>query len=160
MSPALAGGCLGLVFAFFGVGLTVLTGNPLFDAIATIFIGVLLVAVAVIVGVEVKSLLVGEGASREDVAKIEAALVACQEIDRIIHMKTLYLGPDEILVGAKVSLPPTIQMRQVSTIVNLAERRIREAVPAVNVIYIEPDVWIDPNDPLPSTNSVVMLSSD
>ncbi|TDP90762.1 cation diffusion facilitator family transporter [Leucobacter luti] len=151
---------LGLVIAFFGVGLTVITGNGLFDGIATIAIGVLLVAVAIIIGVEVKSLLVGEGASDEDVAKIEAALLKSQDVDRIIHMKTLYVGPDEFMVGAKISLAPERTMNEVSMIINLAERRVREAVPAARIIYIEPDVYLDPNIAQPTTSSIVMLSSD
>ncbi|GAA2190337.1 MULTISPECIES: cation diffusion facilitator family transporter [Leucobacter] len=151
---------LGLVFAFIGVGLTVLTGNGLFDGIATVAIGVLLVAVAIVLGIEVKSLLVGEGANDDDVAKIEAALLKSQDIIRIIHMKTLYLGPDEFMVGAKVDIAPTKTMNEVSVIINLAERRVREAVPAARVIYIEPDVYLDPDAATLSTSSIVMLSSD
>lgn len=150
----------GLVLALCGVGLTVITGNSIFDAIGTIAIGVLLVAVAIIVGGEVKSLLVGEGASDEDVAKIKSALLGSKDIGRIIHMKTLYLGPDEFMVGAKVDIAPSTTMNEVSAIVNLAERRIREAVPQATVIYIEPDVYLDPNAETPSTSSIVMLSSD
>ncbi len=151
---------LGLVIAFVGVGLTVLTGNSLFDGISTVAIGVLLVAVAVIIGLEVKSLLVGEGASDTDVAKIESALLKSQEIDRIIHMKTLYVGPDEFMIGAKISLSAERTMNEVSMIINLAERRIREAVPAARIIYLEPDVYLDPNVAQPTTSSIVMLSSD
>ncbi|MGO1538726.1 MAG: cation diffusion facilitator family transporter [Leucobacter sp.] len=151
---------LGLVLAFFGVGLTVLTGNGVYDGIATICIGVLLIVVAFIIGAEVKSLLVGEGASDDDLAKIKAALLKTTDIDRIIHLKTLYVGPDEFMVGMKVSLAPERTMREVSVIVNLAERRIREAVPAARIIYIEPDVYIDPNLTQPTTGSIVMLSSD
>ncbi|WP_336653428.1 MULTISPECIES: cation diffusion facilitator family transporter [unclassified Leucobacter] len=150
----------GLVIALFGVGLTALTGNGLFDGIATILIGVLLIAVAIIVGIEVKSLLVGEGASDEDVAKIEQALLANSEVERIIHMKTLYLGPDEFMVGAKIGVAAERTMREVSVIVNLAERRVREAVPAARIIYVEPDVYLDPNTVQPTTGSIVMLSSD
>ncbi len=155
-----AGALLGLVLAFFGVGLTVLTGNSVFDGAATIAIGVLLILIAAVIGWEVKSLLVGEGASDGDVAKIEAALLASSDVDRIIHMKTLYVGPDEFMIGAKVSLSPDRTMKEVSVIVNLAERRVREAVPAARIIYIEPDVWIDPNATQPTTSSLVMLSSD
>lgn len=155
-----AGALLGLVLAFFGVGLTVLTGNSVFDGAATIAIGVLLILIAAVIGWEVKSLLVGEGASDGDVAKIEEALLASSDVDRIIHMKTLYVGPDEFMIGAKVSLAPDRTMKEVSVIVNLAERRVREAVPAARIIYIEPDVWIDPNATQPTTSSVVMLSSD
>ncbi|MGI8392733.1 cation diffusion facilitator family transporter [Leucobacter sp. Z1108] len=154
------GALLGLIIAFFGVGLTVLTGNSVFDGAATIAIGVLLILIAAVIGWEVKSLLVGEGASDGDVAKIEAALLASSDVDRIIHMKTLYVGPDEFMIGAKVSLAADRTMKEVSVIVNLAERRVREAVPAARIIYIEPDVWIDPNATQPTTSSVVMLSSD
>ncbi|MBP6684669.1 MAG: cation transporter, partial [Leucobacter sp.] len=151
---------VGLVFAFLGVGLTAITGNTVFDAAATILIGALLIAVAVIIGIETKSLLVGEGATAEDVQKIQLALGDAKEINRIIHMKTLYLGPDELMVGAKVSLPASTTMGEVSVIINMAERRIRAAVPAARVIYIEPDVWLDPDLPTPTTSSIVMLSSD
>ena len=154
------GALVGLVLAFFGVGLSVLTGNSVFDGAATIAIGVLLILIAVVIGIEVKSLLVGEGASDADVAKVEAALLAGDDIDRIIHMKTLYVGPDEFLIGAKVSVAAERTMNEVSAIVNLAERRVREAVPAARIIYIEPDVWIDPNVAQPTTSSVVLMSSD
>ncbi len=150
----------GLVLAFFGVGLTVLTGNSVFDAIGTILIGVLLVAVAFIIGAETKSLLVGEGATLEDHQKIQAALIDSKDVEKVIHMKTLYLGPDELMVGAKISLAAATTMAEVSVIINLAERRVRGAVPAARVIYIEPDVWIDPTLPAPTTSSIVMLSSD
>lgn len=151
---------VGLVLALGGVGLTVITGNGLFDAIGTIAIGVLLVGVAIIVGVEVKSLLVGEGATDEDIAKIEKALLAGDDIDRIIHMKTLYLGPDEFMIGAKISVAPELTVMQLAVTVNLAERRIRDAVPAARVIYLEPDVYLDPNEAQPSTESIVFLGED
>lgn len=151
---------LGLTFAFFGVGLTVLTGNSVFDAIGTILIGALLVSVAVVLGIEIKSLLVGEGASEADVARIEAALVDGKEIERIIHMKTLYLGPDEFMIGAKVGVPAHMTVRELAVIVNQAERRVRDAVPAARVIYIEPDVYIDPSEKKPPTEAIVLRSSD
>jgi len=151
---------LGLVFAFVGVGLNIITGNSLFDALATLMIGLLLIAVAVILGLEVKSLLVGEGASDADVEKIERALLDGQDIDRIIHMKTLYLGPDEFMIGAKVSVSASTTVRELAVIVNQAEERIRAAVPAARVIYIEPDVYVDPSDVKPKTEAIVLRSSD
>lgn len=151
---------IGLVLAFIGVGLTVLTGNGLYDGIATVAIGVLLVGVAVVVGIEVKSLLVGEGASEDDVEKIERAILESSDISRIIHMKTLYLGPDEFMVGAKIDIPSTASMYEVSAIINLAEKRIRDAVPAAKIIYLEPDIYLDPNVKTPPTSAIVMLSSD
>ena len=132
---------LGLVFAFAGVGLTVLTGNGVWDGIGTIFIGALLVVVAIILGIETKSLLVGEGATDEDLAKIEDAITASPEVEHLVHLKTMYLGPDEMLVGAKITLPAVTTLTDVALAINTVEARIREAVPIARVIYLEPDVY-------------------
>ncbi|MFF2389030.1 cation diffusion facilitator family transporter [Agromyces sp. NPDC058104] len=147
---------VGLVFAFIAVGLTVITGNPLFDAIGTLMIGTLLVLVAIVLGIETKSLLVGEGANDEDVAKIEQAITAGPEIERIIHMKTLYLGPDELLVAAKLGFAADQRLLEVAAATNVIEQRIRQAVPAARVIYIEPDVYVEPNLPAPPTDAIVI----
>lgn len=147
---------LGLVFAFIAVSLTVLTGNPLFDAIGTLMIGILLIVVAIVLGIETKSLLVGEGATEADHDKIERAILAGPEADRIIHMKTLYLGPDELLVAAKVGFHGDQRLLEVSTATNVIEQRIREAVPAARVIYVEPDVYVDPAAAAPPTDAIVI----
>jgi cation diffusion facilitator family transporter len=147
---------LGLVFAFIGVGLTVLTGNPLFDAIGTLFIGTLLILLAIVLGIETKSLLVGEGATDVDLESIEKAVLAGPEADRIIHMKTLYVGPDELLVAAKVAFHADERLHEVSTATNVIEQRIREAVPAARIIYIEPDIYVDPNLASPPTDAIVI----
>lgn len=130
----------GLVLALLGVGLTVITGDGLWDGLGTIAIGVLLIAVALLLGFEVKSLLVGEGASPADARTIADAVTAGHEVDAIIHMKTLYLGPDELLVAVKVAVAPTESAREVATAIDAIEGRIREAVPVARVIYIEPDI--------------------
>lgn len=150
---------VGLVTALIGVGLSVITGNALFDALATVAIGVLLITIAILLIIEVSSLLVGEGASEEDVQKIEAAFLATRGIDRIIHMKTLYLGPDELMVGAKVSVSPERRVKELAVIVNQAEREIRRAVPIATVIYVEADVWRDPKA-VPLTEEIITLSYD
>ncbi|GLU91418.1 MULTISPECIES: cation diffusion facilitator family transporter [Agromyces] len=147
---------LGLVFALFGVGLTILTGNPLFDAIGTLMIGTLLIIVAIVLGIETKSLLVGEGANDADVEKIERAITAGPEIERIIHMKTLYLGPDELLVAAKLGFAADQRLLEVAAATNVIEQRIRQAVPAARVIYIEPDVYVDPHHTAPPTDAIVI----
>ena len=147
---------LGLVFALFGVGLTIITGNSLFDAIGTLMIGTLLIIVAIVLGMETKSLLVGEGANDDDVEKIEQAILAGPEAERIIHMKTLYVGPDELLVAAKVGFSADQRLLEVSTAVNVIEQRVREAVPAARIIYIEPDVYVDPNTTAPATDAIVI----
>jgi cation diffusion facilitator family transporter len=132
---------IGLVLALLGVGLTLITGNGVFDGIGTVLIGLLLVAVAVVLATETKSLLIGESATHEDVAKIEAAIVDGHDIERIIHMKTLHLGPEELLVAVKVGVPVAARAIDVANAINAAERRIRAAVPIAQVIYIEPDIY-------------------
>ncbi|MFN4001078.1 cation diffusion facilitator family transporter [Microcella sp.] len=129
---------LGLTFALLGVGLTVVTGDSLWDAVGTIMIGVLLVLVAVVLGLETGSLLVGEGASNDDVRAIRQALDAHEGVTGVVHMKTLYLGPDELLVGAKVTFTPGIDIERVAAIINELELAVRAAVPIARVIYIEP----------------------
>lgn len=131
---------LGLVLAFGGVGLTVLTGEPIWDAIGTLAIGALLVVVAVILGFETSSLLVGEGATSEDVGKIQAALAGAAGVKSVIHMKTLYLGPDELMVGAKIAVEASASAVEVAGTINGAEDAVRLAVPAARVIYLEPDI--------------------
>ena len=147
---------IGLVFAFIGVGLTWITGNSLFDAIGTLFIGTLLIIVAVVLGMETKSLLVGEGANDDDLEKIEQAILAGPEAERIIHMKTLYLGPDELLVAAKVGFHADQKLLEVAVAVNVIEQRVRHAVPSARAIYIEPDVYVDPNLAAPPTDAIVI----
>ena len=147
---------LGLVFALFGVGLTIITGNTIFDAIGTLMIGTLLIIVAIILGMETKSLLVGEGASEGDHGKIEKAILAGPEAERIIHMKTLYLGPDELLVAAKVGFHADQRLLEVATATNVIEQRIRQAVPTARVIYVEPDVYVDPGNHAPPTDAIVI----
>jgi cation diffusion facilitator family transporter len=132
----------GLVLALLGVVASILTGDGIYDGIGTLLIGVLLVLVAVVLGVEMSSLLVGEGASKPDVAAIRAAITAGDEAESIIHMKTLYLGPDELLVAAKVAMPATSSLGDVAAGIDAIERRVREAVPVARVIYLEPDVRV------------------
>ena len=132
---------VGLVFALFGVSLTLITGNGVWDGIGTVLIGLLLVAVAVVLAIETKSLLIGESATMEHVAQIEAAVVDGDSIERIIHMKTLHLGPEELLVAVKVGVPRAATAADIAAAIDAAEIRIREAVPIANVIYIEPDIY-------------------
>lgn len=155
-----AGALTGLTFALLGVGLTLITGNPVFDAIGTVMIGVLLVLIAIVLGIETKSLLVGEGATRADYDRIVDAINAGDEIEKIIHMKTLYLGPDELMVAAKIALSADKPLREAADDINSIEARIREAVPVARVIYIEPDVYRPAIDPTPPTDVFVLKSAD
>jgi cation diffusion facilitator family transporter len=135
-----AGALIGLLFALIGVGLTLLTGNAVWDGIGTVGIGALLGVIAVILMVEMHSLLIGEGATPEQHRAIHEALEGTSHVDRVIHLRTQYLGPDEMLVGAKIALPPDCELATVAQVIDDAEARIREVVPAARVIYLEPDL--------------------
>jgi cation diffusion facilitator family transporter len=150
---------IGLALAFLGVGLTIITHNGVFDAIGTLAIGVLLVLVALVLGVETKSLLVGEGASAADLTAIRDAINAHPDVEALIHIRTLYLGPDELLVGAKVAFARKKKLADVATAINAVEASIREAVPIARVIYIEPDVYL-PAGTNPPTESIIIRAAD
>ncbi|KAB1905922.1 cation diffusion facilitator family transporter [Micromonospora sp. AMSO31t] len=135
------GALIGLVFALFGVGMTLITGNGMWDAAGTAMIGVLLVIIAITLAIETKSLLLGEGAERHDLAKIERAVTEGPEVERIIHMKTLYLGPEELMVAAKIGVAACETAEELARGINAVEARIRAAVPIARVIYLEPDIY-------------------
>ena len=134
-----AGALFGLVLALGGVGMTMLTGDPVWDAIGTLCIGVLLGIIAIILIIETKSLLIGEGSGPAELRKIREALLG-GGVDRVIHVKTQYLGPDELLVAAKIATPATFTLQEVAGVIDEAEARIRSAVPAARIIYLEPDL--------------------
>ena len=129
----------GLVFALIGIGLAELTHQPIWDGIATCAIGALLIVVAIVLVVETKSLLLGESAAPTQVRAIEQALTG-DGVDRVIHLRTMHLGPEELLVGAKIALPPGVPLTEVVRVIDSAEQRIREAVPSARVIYLEPEL--------------------
>src|SRR5690606_37996803 len=130
------GAMVGLVLALGGVVLTIATGDGLWDGVGTMCIGVLLVVIAIVLAVETKSLLIGEGASPANVQAIERALADEPRVDRVIHMKTLHLGPDELLVGAKIAVRGNQSAAEVARAIDAAEARIRAAVPIARVIYL------------------------
>jgi cation diffusion facilitator family transporter len=136
-----SGALVGLVLALFGVVLTLITGNGVWDGIGTGAIGLLLVVIAVVLAIETKSLLIGEGANPEAVRQIETAILAGDGIEKIIHMKTLHLGPEELLVAVKIAVPRTERAEDLARHIDETEVRIREAVPIARVIYIEPDIF-------------------
>lgn len=131
---------LGLGFAFVGVILTAVTGNPLWDALGTLAIGVLLGGIAVILIVETHSLLIGEGATSKQCTTIRSALERSRHVDAVSDMRTQYLAPDELLVAAKVVFGSQMELRAAADAIKNAEARVREAVPTVQVVYIQPDV--------------------
>jgi divalent metal cation (Fe/Co/Zn/Cd) transporter len=151
---------LGLVFALSGVVLTTLTADPLWDGIGTICIGVLLVVVAILLGIETKSLLIGEGAEADVVQRIRMIFNEHREVEALIHMKTLYLGPDELMIAAKVAFPSQTRIGEIAQSINAVETDLRAAIPEARVIYIEPDIYIAPGEGNPSTDAIVIRASD
>lgn len=131
---------VGLVFAFSGISLALLTDNAYWDVAGTAAIGLLLVSVAVSLAVETKSLLLGESASPQAITAIRDAIEQTAGIDRIIHLKTLHLGPDELLVGAKIAVTHDDTAASVAATIDAAEVAIREREPTATVIYLEPDI--------------------
>ncbi|GAA4936140.1 cation diffusion facilitator family transporter [Actinomycetospora succinea] len=133
------GALIGLVLALGGVGLSTLTGEPIWDAVGTICIGVLLGVIAVILIVETKSLLIGEGASPPLVRTITDSLVG-GPVERVIHLRTQYLGPEELLVAAKIAVSSSLPTEVVAEAIDNAEARLRAAVPEARLVYLEPDL--------------------
>jgi cation diffusion facilitator family transporter len=133
------GALVGLLLAFAGIGLSVLTGDPLWDGLGTLGIGVLLGIIAIVLIVETKSLLIGEGAGADELKSICDALVG-HGVDRVIHLRTQYLGPEELLVAAKIAVPASLPTAEVARVIDQAEARVRGVVPAARIIYLEPDL--------------------
>ncbi|MFV0129607.1 cation diffusion facilitator family transporter [Streptomyces sp. HMX112] len=135
------GALVGLVLALAGVSLALVTGNGIWDGIGTLCIGILLILIAIVLAAETKSLLLGESAGIDEVKKIEASLVDNDTVTGIIHMRTLHLGPEELLVAAKIAVRHSDTAAQVAAAIDAAEQRIRAAVPIARVIYLEPDIY-------------------
>jgi cation diffusion facilitator family transporter len=132
---------IGLVLALMGVGMTLLTENGYWDVVGTAGIGMLLVAVAVVLAIETKSLLLGESAGSADQALIRSAIVgASDEVLDVIHLRTMHIGPEELLVACKIAVAPMDTAQDVTRAINAAEARIRETVPEATYIFIEPDI--------------------
>lgn len=132
---------IGLVFAFLAVSLTLATDNQYFDVAGTALIGVLLIVVAITLGIETKSLLLGESASRDAISRITAALTGTPGVDGVIHLKTMHLGPEELLVAAKIAVTATDSAAEVAAAIDAAEVRVRAAEPTASAIYLEPDIY-------------------
>ena len=132
---------LGLGFAFLGVLLSDLTGNGVWDGVGSVAVGVLLACAAFIVGFETKSLLIGESATAEMTASIVRALEEGPEGFRVIHLRTSHVGPDSLLVAAKVAVPGSLPAADLVARIDAAEKRVRHEVPIAETIYLEPDIY-------------------
>ncbi len=135
-----AGALCGLVFALIGVGMAVITGDGRWDAVGAMAVGTLLVVIAVFLAMEMATMLVGESALPEEVEAIRAALEAAPLIERVIHLRTMHVGPDELLVGAKVAIRGSETAAGIAAGIDGAERALRAAVPTARYIFIEPDM--------------------
>jgi cation diffusion facilitator family transporter len=132
---------IGLGLAFAGVGLAVLTGDGRWDGAGSLAIGILLAVAAAFLAMEMKSLLIGESASPDVQRRIVAALEEGPELVRVIHLRTVHISPDSILVAAKIAVRETDSAAQIASGINTAEGRVRAAVPIATTIYLEPDLY-------------------
>lgn len=139
-----SGALIGLVLAFGAISMAMITGDPVWDGIGTLSIGILLGVIAVILIVEMQSLLIGEGATAAQDKEIREQLVDDTRIDRVIHLRTQYLGPDELLVAAKISIVPGLDIAEIAAAIDAAEARVRGAVPIAKIMYLEPDLYRTP----------------
>ena len=140
------GALMGLLLALAGISTAAITGDSRWDAYGTIAIGVLLVVIATVLVFEMKSLLIGESAVATVRKSVVDAIEGTVDVNAVLHMRTQHIGPDELLVAAKVQLRPDLDTAGVAAVINSAERRIREAVAMECMIYLEPDVF-DPEHP-------------
>ena len=132
------GALMGLVFAFVCVLIADVTGNAVWDGIGTLSIGILLGLIAIILAIETKSLLIGEGALPEQSMRIENAIISSPEVSSLIDMRTEYLGPETLLVAAKIEFSGETSPSDISADVDTIENRIREVEPLAKIIYLEP----------------------
>ncbi len=135
------GALFGLVFALVGVSLAVITGEPRYDALGSVVIGALLGVIAVILAIEMKSLLVGEAASAAQQLSIREGFEGAKHVRRLIHMRTMHLGPEELLVAAKLEFEPSLSLRELADAIDAAESSVRDRVPSARLIFVEPDVY-------------------
>lgn len=131
---------VGLLFALGGLTLSEITGNPRWDAVGSIAIGVLLVVIAIVLAIEMKGLLIGEAASDDDQRAIMTSLTDSPDVNDLIHLRTMHQSPDELLVAAKIDFNHDFTAPQIAQAINAAEARLRAAVPIAHTVYIEPDI--------------------
>lgn len=134
------GALVGLVFALFGVSMAVVTGDGRWDGVGAMAVGTLLVVIAVFLAFEMAAMLVGESALPEEDAAIRAALASSPLVDRVIHVRTLHVGPDELLVGAKIAIGKSDTGQEIAAGIDDAEARLRAAVPSAVYVFLEPDI--------------------
>jgi cation diffusion facilitator family transporter len=135
-----AGALVGLMFALFGVGMAVITGDGRWDAVGAMAVGSLLVVIAVFLAMEMTAMLVGESALPEEVEAIRKALESSEGVQRVIHLRTLHVGPDELLVAAKIAIQHNDTGAEIAQDIDRAEAALRAAVPTATYVFLEPDL--------------------
>ncbi len=144
-----AGALIGLLLASIGVGMYVITGNEIWDALGTLSIGALLLVIAGFLAIEMKSLLIGEAATDDHIRAIEQALAASPDVVRVIDLRTQHMGPEELLVAGKIEFRRTLTSIELAAAIDAAEKEVRAAVPYAGRIYLEPDIWREDHVPTP-----------
>ena len=134
------GAIVGLNFALIGISTAVITGDGRWDGLGAMAIGTLLIVIAIILVREMASLLIGEGALPEEYDAVQAALLSAPLVDRVIHLRTLHVGPDALLVGAKIAITKTDSAQEIARGIDEAERLLRIAVPSAQYVFLEPDL--------------------
>lgn len=134
------GALCGLVFALTGVGLAEVTGNPRFDAMGSVAIGLLLAVIAIVLAMEMKSFLIGEAAAPEQVRRIAGSIEGTAGVRRLVHLRTEHLGPDDLLVVGKITVDPDAGTAATAALIDRAEAAVRAEVPEARLIFLEPDV--------------------
>jgi len=135
---------IGLTIAMVGLLIEHLTGALFFDGLASILIGLLLASTALFVGIETKSLIIGEGADPEMLRRIRLLLLREESITHVIHIRSLHLGAEDILLAVKAEFDTRLNPKQICSLINGIEADIRAHYPQVNKIFIEPDIYKKP----------------
>lgn len=152
------GALVGLVLALIAVTLAMVTGDSRWDAIGSIAIGILLLVIGTVLAFEMKSLLIGEGAGDERREQLRRAIEGDPNVVRVIHMRTQFVGPEELLVGARVEFSTALGGDALVEAIDAAEARVRSELPVARLIYLEPgrasDIGDHPMDAHPEEVSL------
>jgi len=135
-----AGALVGLMLALSGVSAAVITGDGRFDAVGAMGVGTLLIVIAIFLAIEMVEMLIGESALPEEVDAIRAALEDSDGVERVIHLRTMHVGPDELLVAAKIAIHHSDTGKEIAADIDNAEKALRAAVPTARYIFLEPDL--------------------
>jgi divalent metal cation (Fe/Co/Zn/Cd) transporter len=135
-----AGALIGLVIALAAITMAEVTGDATWDGVGTLLIGLLLIAIALMLAVEMKGLLIGESAAPEDLRRIETAITGQTTVTRLIHLRTQHIGPEELLVAAKIEFDRDLDMEGLAAAVNGVEQAVRADVPTARLMFLEPDI--------------------